>query len=433
MTSSTVFPKGEPLVAIGDLDLVEAQAEYYTADEATHTLASITEYCECQSRAHHSVMNVFGQMDDRKIDYMRQYGLRFSFHNYTGLDVVVVDRLGLPVTIKPESRKNARMNVFLIRKEMYFDSDVIAKQAYLNVKSLGKTHGAELTKILPALGQDIAGHRFGRCISLEYEISEEDIRNGDGRLYHLPTDMVVSFMSATDTIRHPCSPEFVQDYQREFVPNFPTGVLDVRTVFRYISANPKATPKYLRVGEHVFMLSPEKSEAAKLVTVYVGKDKVATEVEASEYLEMLYPAFMDAMRENVRGWRCHRVTIEQARESFGVYDTLEDAKNPIIVAEREKREHKEALAAKDAKHGEVVANLNEKIREMSADEKRLKATVDELRQNKEIELEKIRVRNERDAHHRRMGAENIKLITGIVTAAVTLAGLYVKFRGGQKS
>jgi hypothetical protein len=431
MSTSTVNPKGEPESYLGDLDKISVGASYYAGDEGTHTEKLIKEYLEQQSRtpAHH---RVFFELDDRWIDYQRQYGLRYSFHNYTNTDIVVVDRLGLPVTITPERRKPETAGVFVIRKEMYFDNAKVSHQAYRNVQSLGRLHGAELTRLMPELGREVIGHRFGRCLCLEYSITEAEITAGDGRLYHLPTDMVVSFLSAGETIRHPSSPEYSQNYA-PFIPNFPDGTLDVRVAYRYVSADVKALPKYVRVGSNVFMLQPERREPAKLVTMPIGKDKTLTDVEMSEYIELIYPAHLDATREGVRGYRCQRVTLAEAKDQLDVYDTLEDAKNPIQVTEREKKQHKDELASQAAKHAEQLRGLQEKLVEKEDDNRRHKRTIDDLREARDLEIERMREENERASHKRKLGTENIKLITGIATAAVTLAGLYLKYKSGKST
>lgn len=431
MSINTANPNGKPKSYLGDLDRIEVGVDYLNADEATYTQQLIAEYCEKQSRTPAS-MRMHRELDDRKIDYQRQYGLRFSFHNYTNTAIVVVDRLGLPVTIQPEKRRPEVDGVVIIRKEMYFDTAQVSQQTYRNVQSLGKLHGAELSRMMPELGREVIGHRFGRCLVLEYTIPEEEIRDGDGRLYHLPTDFVLSLLSAADTIRHPCSPEYSQNYE-PFIPNFPDGALDVRVAYRYVSADVKALPKYVRVGCHVFMLQPERQEAAKLTSVPVGKDKTPTEVELADYIELIYPAHLDATREGVKGYRCHRVSLEQAKDLLGLYDTLEDARNPIQAAEREKKQHKDELAALVAKHAEQLRSLQEKITGQDDDIRRHKLTNDDLRRARDLEIERLREANERSTHKRRIGSENIKLITGVVTAAVTLAGLYVKYKSSSGS
>lgn len=431
MTTCTQHPVGTPQPFLGQDDAIKLDTQYYTADEATYTQGLINTHFELQSRTS-AEMRVNYALDDRKIDYQRQYGLRFSFHNYTNLDIVVVDRLGLPVTIRPERRRAETIGTFVVRKEMYFDDASVAHQAYRNIMSLGQLQGFELTRLAPELGREVSGHRFGRCLSLEYVISEAEIRKGDGRLYHLPTDLVLSFLSAVDTIRHPCSPEFSQDYER-FIPNYPDGLNDVRVAFRYISANIRAQPKWVRIGAQVFMLRPELCEPAKLVTVPVGKDKTPTDVELSEYVELVYPATLDATRDGVIGYRCHRFSLDQAKDQLNIYDTLEDARNPGQVVEREKQQHKNELTALAAKNAEREKTLQDKLDDRDSDLRKQKVTMDDLRRARDLEIERIREDNEKATHSRRISSENIKLITVLVTAIVTLAGLYMKYKSTAKA
>jgi hypothetical protein len=431
MSSTTVFPDGPPENFLGDLKAIEADIDLYTGDEATHTQQLIREYIEQQSRTPAHLRTYF-ELDDRRVDYQRQYGLRYSFHNYTKTDIVIVDRLGLPVTIRPERRRPKQVDVLIIRREMYFDNQEVSHGAARNVESLGTLQGSDLSKMLPMLALERNDHRFGRCVSLEYAITEEEISRGDGRLYHLPTDMVISFLSAAKTIHHPCSPEYVAEQER-YLPNYPKCQQDVRFTFRYVCADVKAKPKYLRMGVHVFMLQPEKDAPSKLGGVIQGKEKIEVQVDLSEYVEIIYPAWMDATREGVKGYRCHRVSIEQAREQLEIYDTLEDALNPIQTQEREKKQHKDEIAAQAAKFTERERILQEKNVTLEEDVRRNKITIDDLRRQRDVELERVREENERETHRRKMGAENIKLFVTVVTAAVTIAGIYAKLSSTKSS
>lgn len=433
MNTTVVFPRAKPEYVLGDEFTLVADIDLYTADEAVYTQKLITEYCEQQSRAPAGLRTYF-ELDDRRIDYQRQYGLRYSFHNYTNTDIVIVDRLGLPVTIKPERRTPAQRGVLIIRREMYFDNQDIAQRAYHNVQSLGSLQGADLSRIMPMLGLERPDHRFGRCLSLEYSITEEDIRKSDGRLYHLPTDMVVSFLTAADTIRHPCSPEYTQQQMQndakppQYAPNHPVGALDVRVAFRYVCPDSKASAKYLRIGAHVFMLHPEKDEPAKLVLAQQGKEKTEVPVEISEYVEMIYPAYMDATREGVKGYRIHRVSMDQARQMLDIYDTLDDARNPIMAGEREKRQHKEELATQAAKFLDKERSFQIEISTLNDDRRRDKLTIDELRRARDVEIERLRAQNEEQQHKRKMSTESIKLIAGLAAACATVAGVYLKIK-----
>lgn len=430
MTNNTVNPNGEPQPDPGDLEQVNIDAVFYNADEPTFESQAVLEHIERQSRTSGNIQ-LYGDFDIRRVNYMRQYGLRFSFHNYTAYDIVVVDRLNLPVTIKPDKRHPeppAVSGTFLIRKEMYFDNEEVAQRAYKNVLSLGKLQGREISNLLPELGKQLRWNQYGRCLALEYSLSQEEIQAGDGRLYHLPTDTVISFLSAVDTIRHPCSPEFTQDLNHAYLPNYSLGEKDVRVVYRYISADVKAPPKYLRLGKFIFMLEPETGEPARLGRDVRGKDKSLVEVELTEYIEVLYPAHHDATRKGVKGWRCHRMTLVQARESGEIFDTLEDARNPIQAAEREKQRHKDDIATASARHAEEKRALELKLLGEQDETRKLRDTVEGLRRAREVQLEKIREANEQATYRRKLSAENIKLIATLATAAVTLGGLYAKYK-----
>lgn len=426
MVTTITDPKHKPLEHTGDLDLVDVQVEHYCGDAAVHERQKINDYCEKQSRKPGTLDFRFA-FDDRKIDYQRQYGVRWSFHNYTNTDVIVIDRLGLPITLTPETRRYEGPAGLIIRKEMYFDTLQVSLKAFKNVQSLGRLHGSELTKMMPELGREHRDYRYGRSLSLEYMILETDIREADGRLYHLPTDFVVSFLSAADTIRHPCSPEYVQ-MQENYISNHPTGQADLKMIFRYINMDPLATPLYLRIANKVFMLKPEHGEPAKLVARNVGKEKQTQEVELAEYVELLYPAKLDAVRPNVPGYRCTRVSVEDAKIRFGICDNLEDARNPLIVAERIEQQHKDAMQAQAAEAAKQLRQQQEKNAAQAEELRKHSLTIEELKRARDLEMEKLREKNEREAHRRKMVSENIKLISVIATTAAAIAGIYFKLK-----
>lgn len=431
MTNSTQHPNGVPKPHLGDQSKIQIDAQYYTADEATYERQQLIQYLEHQSRSS-GVLSTSHSFDNRKIDYHRQYGLRFSFHNYTNHDVVVIDRLGMPVTIRPERRNSANLGTFVIRREMYFDDEAVCHQTYRNILSLGQLNGHELSKLTPELGREIPGHRFGRNLSIEYIIKQDDIRAADGRMYHLPTDMVVSFLSAAQTIRHPCSPEHVLDWN-SFIANFPDGSLDVRVAIRYITNDIRAKPKWVRFGAQVFMLRPECREPAKLVQVAAGKEKQKQDVELATYVELIYPARLDANRSDVSGYRCLRLSLEDAQDQLGVYDTYDDARSPSLVHEREKLQHKNELQAQSSKAVERERVLLEKLEDRESELRKHRTTIEDLRRARDLEIERMREENERAAHRRKLSSENIKLLTVLATATVTLAGLYMKYKASQSS
>lgn len=430
MTPTVIESLGAPQTYLGDLDRIEASAIYYSADERTFTRRQLHAYMERHSRTAGSIRTDY-TLDKTYVDYKRQYGLRFSFHNYTNADIMIVDRLGLPVTIKPEKRKRdapaSAAPALLIRREMYFDSQEVSFQTYANIQTLGKLHGAELTRMMPELGRHVPNGLYGRSVSLEYEITESEIRAGDGRLYHLPTDMVISYQSAAQTLRHPCSPEYFPQ-QDPHIPNYPMGERDVHVSFRYINANPKAPAKYVRLANHVFALQPEWNEPARILTKPGIKDKPGVEEEMGEYIEMIYEARMDAIRDTAKGWRCLRLTLEEARTSYEIYDTADEARNPHIVAERKEQKHRDDIAKLETKHSDILHSHLITIANQEAQLRRREAQIDDLRRARDLELERIKEQNERASHTRRISSENIKLLTGVATAAVTIYGLWLKYR-----
>ena len=422
---TTVYPSSEPISYVGDLDLIEANCELYGDSEIAYVRDKTNRYILSQL---HTVGTPFynSTRDNRSIAVNRQYGVRFSYHNYTRQNIIVMDRMNLPVTIFPDKRYNNDIPRIIIRKEMYFDNPQVCLQAYENAQKLGTLCGNELIKIMPLLFKDNSTTTLGRNISIEYTITEQELIDADWRLYHLPTDTLISFNSVDESLKHPCSPEYVRKIGT-YLPNYPTEEDDVTLVFRYVNNDPKATPKYIRVANKVFTIKPQMENPAKLVAV-TTKNNTSELLEVYSYLECMYPAKVDATRENVRGYRCNRMTLHEAREKHDIYDTLEEALMPMLTAERAEKKLLDKIEILDAENKALHKEHKEKIKELEATIRRKEIEADELKKSNHKEMEAIKEKREEQGHGRKLGFEFVKFLISIVASILALIPLFIKLK-----
>lgn len=422
---TTVYPKQRPVGYIGDLSLVQADCEQYNTKENAYV--SIKEKTYTAAQLHNPANVVFySYRDDRSININRQFGTRFSYHNYTKHTLLIVDRLNLPVTIASERRYYDGPVGLIIRKELYFDNADIAAQSYENVQRLGSLMGNELTKIMPFLSTNFRCNSYGRNISLEYFISEEDILNADGKLYHLPTDTVISFNNIDNTTKHPCSPEYNGPIGL-YVENYPMGEEDVGMVFRYVSNDPTAIPKYIRVANKIFRIKPQLENPAKLTAV-VTKDKKVELIEATEYIECLYPTKVDALSGDTKGYRCNRITLSEAREKYGIFDTLEEATIPLLSVEKAEAKLRDRIEHLETDYKNLSRESKERISILELQIKRKEIENEELKKSNHAETENIKEKREEQSHKRKLNFEFVKFLTGFIAAVLAIVPLAMKLR-----
>ena len=421
-----VYPKERLSSYVGDLDLVDVEAEFYSADEKTYRDEKEQKvYRQSNIGAVFPPINTF---DDRSVFFKRQYGIRFSYHNYSNRDIIVVDRLNLPVTIEPETRYREGPPVVIIRKELFFDTQEIAFKAYANVVTCNTLHGSEITKLLPHLGKSIQHTLFGRCISLEYIIPFSDIMDADGEVYHIPTDTLISILPIAQTSKHPASPEFVES-KVKYPSTYPSTDGDVGIIFRYITDKPNAHYKYVRMGSKVFKLKPQLANPAKTVEVIV-KDKVELK-EATEYIECLYPTKVDALRPDTKGYRCNRISLNDAKEKYGIFDTIEEANAPVIAVEKMEQRLRDKIEQLEFDLKQQQREHKDKVRQMENDLKSKQADFDELKRANQEKLERQKILNEENSHQRKSSFEFFKFLLGTVASIIAMIPLILKLASAK--
>lgn len=368
-----------------------------------------------------------GTFDDRSIDYKRQYGTRLTVHNYTSKPIVTIDRVGLPVVIEPELRQSGLDKpCVLIRKEMHFDNDDVCKRVHDTLIGMGQLHCPELKELQPVLVRPGTRGRFGRKIGMEYIIREMDLDNPQEAVFHYKTDLVIAWYRPGNLPTHPSSAQYIAPLDME-VPGRPQTDDDVTVRMRYVSNNPNALPKYVRFANKTFQLTPQFEDPAKLVAVK-NRDKRIKDleyVEELEYIEFLYPSCIDTKDPKIKGHRCVRLTLEDARMYHGVFDTLAEANAPAETYENRIRLAKEKADLQDL---EYRRRENEHKERVAALEKQNS----DLKQEQQVKLEKIKERRESELHRQRMSFESAKFGFSVAATILGLVPVAIKIYQATK-
>lgn len=425
---TVVHPKERTISFVGDLDLLDAEIEFYNTDEKTHR-DNKEQQGKYRQTQHGVLFPVITSIDDRSVFYKRQYGTRTSYHNYSSHDILIIDRLNLPVTIVPDNTYIDGPQKLIIRKELYFDSQEIATKAYQNVSAFNAVQGNELLKLIPHLGKQIQHTLFGRCISLEYIIMLSDIERADGELFHIPTDTLVSILDIKLTNKHPASPEYVSS-KLHYPDCYPSTENDVGIIFRYITDDNNALAKYIRVGNKVFKLMPQFLNPAKLMEV-LAKDKTTELKVASEYIECFYPTKIDALRSETTGYRCNRISLQEAKEKYGIFDSIEEANAPLLIIEKAEQRLRDRIEQLELDQKHQQREHRDKLRQAENDLRAKQAEFDELKKSKQAQTEKQKDVNEHASYQRKSHFEFFKFIIGSVAMLLSIIPVILKLKAAK--
>lgn len=356
-----------------------------------------------------------GSLDNRRIDYGRQFSVRNTYHNYTNRSIYVVERSGLTVLLEPETRRSGeKAPCVILRKEYHFDNEATVENARSVLANGGRIQSKALADIENELMRQHSGN-YGRKICVEYILLESDLLKTDKANYHHAMDVVVGFYAAGVECIHPYSAQFVPTPGLRLggSEEFPR---DLRLHVRYVSSNPNALPKYMRILNKTFAIMPETMHATKLVESS-GKD--AKKTDAHEYVEIMYPARYDGGAEE--SYRCVRLNMEEAKQFHGIFDTAAEAQNPSETYESRMRLTKDLQEFAGLEHKRQTQELRETIKDL---ERKLEAA----KAMGAAEAERLKEKREREAHAQKMRAESFKLGSAVLLTVLGLIPLIIKIR-----
>lgn len=434
-----VHPKVVPPVRIGDFDVISTTVEHYTTQAETHEKNKAAALSQ-RYRQHSQFVSLSGErsvelprvLDDRSVYYHRQFGVKTTIHNYTNRPLLVLERIGLPVVIQPERRLSGHSDpCVIIRVERHFDSDSTCRSAYDLINKMGTIHGGEVKSIQPLLIRNAGQYRFGRKIAIEYRLSEADLDNPTQTLYHQSTDLLLSFMVDDVGVTHPYSPQHCDPIVFDDKV-YDGGNKDLRVVIRYFTGNPNATPLYIRIANKTFAIEPEEASMPRLIDVSKrDKEEPSRYEEVSEYVEVFYPTRCEIKGAPTAGYRCSRISLEQARDYYGIHATAEEATNVMSTAEGRIRMLKEQLELAKAESARKLQAQQVEIDELKATNGSIKREFEQAKKENELAVEDLKLKRENQTHSQRMNLESFKFTATVATSILALAPLIVKLYQSQ--
>ena len=303
----------------------------------------------------------------------------------------------------------------MIRKEYCFDDEASCLRTYQTLVTMGAISCSELIELGDLLKVNVGYARYGRKLYTEYAIAQSELEENDHGVYHYKCDIAVGLVG-NELPMHPCSPQRVDSFPSEF---YSDGHVSNDLIFRvrYISHRPDAKPKYIRVGNQVFQLSPELIQTSKLTTVVDKSGK--HQVELSEYIEFLRS--YQSARNQTSSIRCQRVSLEEAEKNYGVFDTEAEATSPV-----ETHENRIKAIEENSKVDKNKSSM--KIDELRLELLQSKQQYTQLKAENAFAAEKLKEDHEKDSHARKMSSEQFKFTAAVVTSLLGIVPLVIKFR-----
>lgn len=435
-----VDPSISPANVVRDYDLIQvgdetlaAQLPEHDARQTARMRNAAAEHNRDRIAPEFPIVNtsadlpVLGMRDDRSAQFQYNYLVRWSFHNYTGTDVVVCGRDGLPAKIKFDGRTDDQNRVcFIIRKELVFRTEADCKASHQLLAEHGVLQSHELKKIHPLLAKPNYT-LYPRAIHIDYPIDWGDLSNPTRCIYHRPSDFMVYIKSDGFRHRHPHSAEYMQhvvpehaDYHR--LPN------DVDFCLRYVSADQNATPKYIRVAGKTVALRPTRDAPRKIVKVKDANSRNGkhTDLELDTYVELYYSANADGAAGAKNDVMLKRMTLEEAKLHHGVFDSPAEAEASAEVYESRLRQLKDALELEQSSRKRELNEYKAKLDDATIQLQERDRRIERLKTDKSVELE--RTKEERDAalHRQRMQSEYFKFGALIATSVLVPLGVWLK-------
>jgi hypothetical protein len=452
MSTITIHPKKDPLVLIGDLSLEQpgflayhkAEAEVEQDLAANHMRAinfrghGVSVTCVSNNPLVHEPIRS-SVRENREAYYKRQFGVRTTYHNYTSHPVVIIERLGMPKVLHPDARSDGHGPSVVIRQEHHFDDKDVLLRTLQAVKRMVPIQGRELKGMLDVMRAE-AGTvgKYGCRMVIEYRVEEDEIINTiEQTVYHHKADIVISMKDAEGAPKHPASCEFVETQSPVF-NTAPTNADDIGLMLRYVSNDPEATPKYMRFANKIFKLIPQSDHPSKLLAV-ARRDKKQDDTvleDRYDYIEFLYPARVDSDNPTTQGIRCTRVSLDDAKSLYGVFDTFQDISNPHEVLETTNRRLKDKLDLSELENKRLTRENADKMltAQRDAEDKLREARhkIEELEIDQASRIERLKEQREVVVHKQKVSFETIKFVMNMAAIVVGLIPLIMKLKAPAK-
>jgi hypothetical protein len=207
---------------------------------------------------------------------------------------------------------------------------------------------------------------------------------------------------------------------------------DLTFTARYVTTKPKATPKYLRIANKTFAIEPCLSSPAKLILPQSNGKDSGGYVEADEYIELLYPSKAETKNSASTAYRITRLTMDEARAYYGVFDSAAEAAASTETYESRIRLAKEKLELSEADAKRKMAEVQQKLVKSEQEVHNLQTQVNELKTSNAAQVELIKERRDTQAHSQRMNMETFKFVATVATSLLALIPLVIKLKSMQE-
>ena len=438
------------MVLIGDLEVAQREVLHYRSNPSDDERRREEQIANTVVRDSVPPRWYGTGKDLRHTYYKRQYSTRTCYYNYTDKPIIVVERTGIPMIILPDTRKDAEERVGIVmRREIFFDNADAAQRTLHAFGQMTPLQGeaaikaqAETSRLLRAEMRNVT--RYGMTLSTDFFMPLYELDNNpDGYLYHHATDVLLSVRSLADTPRHPASAEYTEFFTRTLLNAPAQGQNDLTLILRYVTDDIHATPKYVQVAGKILTLKPELNHPSKLTEVTL-RDKRPDVIDemCSEYIEVIYSASVDTSNPNTTGMRIRRIGLDEARTTYGVFDSYQEIASEKDVFEAQlrrlkdkndqltlelQREKKDA----DQRIKQVERKTDDKIREKDLKIWELEYKVQELERQQAIHLEILQAKREQVVHKQKVKFEFAKFVINLITVAVGLLPAIFKIFGAK--
>lgn len=315
-----------------------------------------------------------------------------SYFNHSDRAISITERDGTVNILQPTSRSSADEVVVCVSRLMQRDVMERALEV-LRTDSVGDD--TERDQWIKAYDNALYNNNNTRLeASVEYVIYHRDLMDAGGRCYMPDLDLLVEWFSDRGADHPFCRSQRNRAVMEAIVP----GVSDVTFIMmlKAVDNQPgsQRAHRYINVGGQIYHIPVERD------TSYPSGVHLVTRTPVGEG-----PQCSDTIHRSF--------TFEEADTTFSLHRTVEDAKNGGPV-EAMAKNMVELITAK-----KKVEEANLRAEQLTADEQ-----IQRIRNEGAI----AKALQDKEMYSRRNWVEGAKTIAGLLGAAITIYGLWSKFK-----
>lgn len=320
----------------------------------------------------------------------------FFYINNTYREVTMMKRDGLTMSIGHTNSRTSKD--FVVRRAIRLKRAALLS-TLATLANFTSTDNAELAEIKKCLSHVDTGRFSEASLMLDYVISVDELNAHGGTVYHQQCDVVLSLKDAFNIDPHPYSSRFLNignfgntkdyAYQKE---------LNIK--IRLVDHSSAAGPRYLALGNKTFKIMPQKDAPYRRISTTVAGKTV--ERDSANYVEVFYSACSDTALIDNKGVGWLKLSLADAKDELGLYDSLADAANPSRLEGERKRELTSLQHALEVLRGQ---NSRDKARQEQEDLQRREALTASLHELEVAKLATVQQKQEIDTASNKLQLE----------------------------